>query len=175
MKIPAQIIRPTNKPPADPPRIGILAGWGRYPIVVAEALEKLGYEVYCLGARHHADASALARVCHDFRWVGIARLGTAVRYFRRHKVRHAIMLGKYHKRLLYQPWVWFRHTPDWTAARVFFPHFIGTSRDRKDDSLLGAIVDCLAGHGIMVKPATDFVPELLVKDGLLTRRGPTHA
>jgi DUF1009 family protein len=157
------------------PRIGLLAGWGRYPVVVAEGLRQMGFRVYCLGARHHADRNALAGVCDDFHWVGIARLGAAIRYFRRHDVRQAIMVGKYHKKLLFQPWVWLRHTPDWTALRYFFPHFVGTSRDRKDDTLLGTIVHGLAQAGITIQPATDFVPELLVKDGLLTRRGPTHA
>ncbi len=30
-------------------KVGLLAGWGRYPQVVAEALREQGYQVYCLG------------------------------------------------------------------------------------------------------------------------------
>jgi UDP-2,3-diacylglucosamine hydrolase len=58
--------------PSPTRRIGILAGWGRYPIVIAEALRRQGCEVYCLGTIGHADP-ALAEVCTDFRWLGLAK------------------------------------------------------------------------------------------------------
>ena len=54
-------------------RIGLLAGWGRYPLVVAEALRRQGYEIYCLGVAGHADPQ-LAEVCDDFQWSGLAKL-----------------------------------------------------------------------------------------------------
>ncbi len=158
------------------PRVGLLAGWGRYPLVVAEALRRQGYAVYCLGGREHADGEALSQVCEDFQWLGLGRAGAAVRYFRRHEISQATMAGKFHKRLLYQPGVWFRHIPDWTAIRHFYPYFAsprlwGAGKDRKDDTLLGAIVDLFANYGIAFRPATEFVPELLAPEGQLTRRG----
>ena len=55
--------------PTETRRIGILAGWGRYPVVIAEALRRQGCEVYCLGTIGHADPE-LAEVCTDFRWLG---------------------------------------------------------------------------------------------------------
>ncbi len=158
------------------PRVGLLAGWGRYPLVVAQALQRQGYAVYCLGGREHADGEALSQVCEDFQWLGLGRAGAAVRYFRRHEISQATMAGKFHKRLLYQPGVWFRHIPDWTAIRHFYPYFAsprlwGAGKDRKDDTLLGAIVDLFANYGIAFRPATEFVPELLAPEGQLTRRG----
>jgi DUF1009 family protein len=155
-------------------KIGLVAGWGRYPLVIAESLTRQGYEVYCLGARQHADP-ALAEVCHDFDWIGLGKLGGAIRYFSRHGVRRVAMAGKFHKVLLYQPWVWFRHLPDWRAVRRFYPHFVLSRKDRKDDTLLGAIIEEFAMDGIAFEPPTDFLPELLVKFGQLSARAPTHA
>ena len=63
-------------PYRNPRRIGMLAGWGRYPLVIAEALRRQGCEVYCLGTIGHADP-ALAEVCNEF---PLARAG---------EVRHA--------------------------------------------------------------------------------------
>ncbi len=83
------------------------------------------------------------------------------------------MAGKIHKVLIYQPWVWLKHFPDWRFVKTFYPHFITGGRDRKDDTLLGTIVDAFAADGITFAPATDFAPELLVKFGALTGRGPT--
>jgi hypothetical protein len=68
-----------------------------------------------------------------------------------------------------------RHLPDWQAIKTFWPHFIGHRADRKDDTLLGTLVDAFARGGIDFRPATDFAPELLVKNGALTARRPTAA
>ena len=162
---------------ANPPasqRIGLIAGWGRYPIVVAEALRRSGHEVYCLGVKDHADPS-WRTICDGFAWMGLARIGRAIRFFRRHGCRDATMAGKIHKVRLYQPWAWLKHLPDWHGIRTFYPHFVSRKKDRRDDTLLTAIVDTFAEDGIHFGPATDYAPELLVKLGQLTRRGPTPA
>ena len=41
-------------------RIGLIAGWGRYPIVVAQTLKAQGKQVYCVGIENHADPSLAA-------------------------------------------------------------------------------------------------------------------
>jgi DUF1009 family protein len=154
------------------PRVGILAGWGRYPLIVAEALRKQGYETFCLGVIGHADPR-LARMCDHFRWSGLARFGGAIRYFRRHGVTDATMVGKIHKLVLFQPWSWLRHLPDLRTIRMFIPHLLTRRKDCKDDTLLCAIADEFGREGIRFAPATDYAPELLVKQGQLTRRGPS--
>jgi DUF1009 family protein len=154
------------------PRIGLLAGWGRYPIIVAEALRRQGYETYCQAVAGMADPR-LADVCDHFRWSGLARFGKAIRYFRRHGVTDATMAGKIHKVVLFQPWTWLRHLPDLRTIRMFIPHFLTRRKDCKDDTLLSAIVDEFASEGIRFAPATNYAPELLVKPGQLTRRGPS--
>ena len=68
-----------------PRRVGLIAGWGRLPLVVAEALRRQGSQTYCLGTLGHADPR-LAEVCDDFRWSGMGKFGRAVRYFKRHGV-----------------------------------------------------------------------------------------
>src|SRR6266853_614575 len=75
------------------PKVGLLAAWGRYPIVLADTLKRRGYHVVGLGITEHADPS-LADYCDDFAWVGLSKLGRAIRYFRGHGVRDATMAGK---------------------------------------------------------------------------------
>ncbi len=65
-----------------PANIGLVAGWGRYPAVVAEALQSQGYRVYCLAIKDHTDP-VLRESCDDYHTVGLAKLGAAIRYFRR--------------------------------------------------------------------------------------------
>jgi DUF1009 family protein len=134
------------------------------PFEVVAALKRKHRRVACAAVRDHADGR-LRVLCDEFAWIGIGRLGQAVRFFRRHGVRQATMAGKFHKVLLYRPWVWFRHLPDWKGIKAFYPHMIGGKKDGKDDSYLGTLADAFAADGIEFAPATDFAPDLLVPEG----------
>jgi DUF1009 family protein len=154
--------------------IGLIAGWGKYPVVIAEALRGQGYRTYCLGVLGHAD-QVLAEICDHFRWSGMARFGSAIRYFKRHGVSQATMAGKIQKQLMFHPWFVLRQLPDLKTIGAFLPHFVTRRKDCKDDTLLSRVVALFARDGIRFAPATDYAPELLVKEGQLTRRGPSSA
>ena len=159
--------------PATPPaRIGLLAAWGRYPVLVVEALRRQGTEVYCLGLLGQADPH-LAEICQDFQWSGLARFGAAIRYFKRHAVTDVIMAGKFHKVALFQPWMAVRSMPDLRTIRMFLQHLVIHRKDNKDDTLLGLIVEEFAREGMRFGRPTDYAAELLVSKGQLTRRGPS--
>jgi DUF1009 family protein len=161
--------------PSGRPKIGIVAGWGRFPIVVVEALNAQGYETYCLGIKDHADP-ALKDICHHYQWLGLARLGEARRYYRRHGVQQITMAGKIQKTLLLRSvWSLLGHLPDWRTVCRFFTFFVTKRRDSNDDALLTAVIDEFALENIHVAPATDFAPELLVAPGQLTSRVPSSA
>jgi len=149
-----------------PKKFGLLAGWGEYPFVVARALRKQGYQIVGLGVKDHVPPE-FADLCYAYRELGIGRLGAAIRFFRRHGVNSATMAGKFHKVVLFRRFAWIKHFPDWECIRTFYPHWVSKSQDRRDDTLLGAVVDAFARHEIRFAPATDYVPELLVNAGSL--------
>jgi DUF1009 family protein len=154
---------------ADQEPIGLLAGWGRYPFAVAEALRRQGKTIVGLGIRDHADPQ-LAELCDHFDWIGLGGIGRAIRKFRRRGVRRAVMAGKVHKVTFYRPLWWLRHRPDWTGLRTYYRQFLTGGRDRKDDTLLATLVEAFARGGIRMEPATDFAPELLVRAGAVAGR-----
>lgn len=154
-------------PPVQREAVGVLAAWGRLPIVVAQAMHERGHKVVCLGVRDHAVKADYEGIADAFHWIGPSQLGTAIRHFRRHGVRHATMAGKFHKVKLYEPGAWIRYAPDWTGLKAFYSHFVGHSGDRKDDTLLGRIVEVFATGGVTMAPATDFAPGLLAPEGLV--------
>lgn len=153
-------------------RVGLIAGWGRYPVVVAQALAAQGVEVACLGIKGHADLE-LQRICHSFDWIGLGQIGRVIRLFRRQGVTQATMAGKVHKVLLYRRFAWLHHLPDWRGVLTYYPIFVARRKTMQDDSLLGAIVDAFQAAGITMRPATDYAPELLVKLACLTNRRPS--
>jgi DUF1009 family protein len=156
------------------PAIGLLAGAGKYPLVVARSLRRQGHRVICAGVKDHADPRLRAE-CDAFRELGLGKLGTAVCYFHRHGATQATMAGKIHKVILFQRFFWLKHLPDWQGIRTFFPHFVTKTADRKDDTMLTAVVEAFARKGITFAPATEYLPELLVKQGVLSRRRPSSA
>jgi DUF1009 family protein len=156
-------------------RIGLVAGWGRFPVLVAQALKAAGHQVYCVALRDHADP-ALAEICDEFYPAGVARLGWHIRYFHRRGITQATLAGKIFKhKLLFRKLGWLSLVPDLTTIRTFFPLFVTRQKNRNDDSLLSVVVEEYARSGITLAPATDFAPELLVKLGPLTRRQVTSA
>jgi DUF1009 family protein len=156
-------------------KIGLVAGWGRFPILVARSLKALGYEVHCVALAGHADP-ALAEICDSHVECGVARLGQHIRFFRRRGVTRGTMAGKLFKdKLLFGRWGWLPLVPDWTTIRAFTATFIQGRQDRRDDTLLNVVVNQYARGGITMAPATDFAPQLLAQPGQLTRRGPTAA
>ena len=168
-------LRKTSSPSAHaiaPARMGLIAGWGDFPIVVAERLRDAGCEVVCLGITGHADP-ILRTICHEFAEIGPAKVGGQIRWFRKRGVRRATMAGKVFKTVLFERGYLWRQLPDWRCIRALYPHFITMTRDRKDDSLLTAFCDAYAQDGIDFVPATDMVPELLAPAGVLTKRSPT--
>ena len=155
-------------------KIGLIAGWGRYPLYLAQTLQESGHQVYGLGIVNHVDPE-LGKYCVDYKTIGLGRLRTALRFFKKHEVKNATMAGKIEKKLLFHPWFLWKQLPDWPTLRLFLPMFLTRKKDCKDDTLMLAIVDAFAQQGITFLPGTDFAPELLVKRQKLTRLGPTSA
>ncbi len=147
--------------------IGLLAGWGRFPIVFAEKARHLRIPVVCVGIRDEAPPE-LAGLVDRFYWAGLAKLGRMIRCFRKEGVREIVMAGKIHKVRMNTPFRLWRLLPDWRTLRAWFRR---PRKDNKDDTLLLGIIDEFAADGMSFASALDLCPELLVKQGILTRRG----
>ena len=155
-------------------RVGIIAGYGNYPVLLARFLNQKGYEVYCLGVRDQADPKIL-EYCKDYMWMGFGQFGKAVRYLKKHGITQAAMAGGVVKRQFHHPWLIWRYLPDLYTIQMFAPHFIFRTKDNTVDSLLLTCVEAFERQGVKLLPGTDLAPELLVKQELMTRRGPTQA
>lgn len=147
--------------------IGLLAGWGRFPIVFAKKSRTLNIPVVCVGIRDEASPE-LAPLVERFYWSGVARLGRIIRCFKKEGVRQIVMAGKIHKVRIFSPLGVWRLLPDWRTIRFWFRR---RRQNNADDSLLLSMIDEFATEGMTFASALDFCPELLVKDGILTRRG----
>jgi DUF1009 family protein len=149
--------------------VGLLACAGRFPIAIAEKARELGLPVVCVGLKGMADP-ALKGLCHEFHWLRRLSLGFIIRSFHRGGVRRWAMAGKFHKHLIFRPWRWLQFLPDWRLLRFWFSR---RRRANNDDSLLLGLINEFRAEGLECVSALDLCPELLVREGVLTRRRPT--
>ncbi|MEM9365848.1 MAG: UDP-2,3-diacylglucosamine diphosphatase LpxI [Planctomycetota bacterium] len=154
--------------------VGLVAGWGRFPVSVAETLARRGHPVYCIAIRGHA-LSELETVCQSTLWSGVGRFGRHIRFFKRHGIGHVTLAGKLFKsELLYHGSLLLKHRPDWTCLKTFWPLLMGPNRDARDDRLLGAVIDTYQRNAMRICAATELAPDLLVDAGVLTQTQPQH-
>jgi DUF1009 family protein len=149
--------------------IGLLAGSGRFPILFAEAARRQGLHIACVGIRYEAP-EVLGDLCESYQLVGIARLGGMIRAFRRMGVQQIVMAGKVTKNVMYTPWRIVQLCPDFRTIRWWY---FRNRVDNRDDSLLLGVIAEFERDGMSFASALDFCPELLVKEGVLTRRAPS--
>jgi len=161
--------RPSSRVDVHP--VGLLACAGRLPIAFAEKARACGIPVVCVGVAGMADP-ILKEICTEFHWLRRASLGCLIRTFRRGGVERFAMAGKFHKHLIYQPWRWFQFLPDWRMLRFYF---LRKRRANNDDSLMLGLIAEFRDAGLDCVSPLDLVPELLVREGVLTRRKPTAA
>jgi DUF1009 family protein len=149
--------------------IGLIAGWGRFPVLFAQKAKSLGIPVVCVGIRGMADRAALEPHCHRFYWTRLAALGRPIRCLKRERVRRWTMAGKVFKLQVFtRRWVTF--LPDLRMLRFWF---FGRRTNNADDSIARGIIAEFAREGLECTSALDLCPELLVRRGVLTRRAPT--
>lgn len=150
--------------------IGLLAGWGRFPIAFAEKARSLGTPVVCVAIRGEASPELIPLVTRHY-WTRPLQMGRMIRSFRREGVASVVMAGKVHKaNLMHQPWKLLRLLPDWRTLSWWY---FRNRRDNRDDTLLLSVVEEFRRDGLCIESALTLCPELLVNPGVLTRRSPT--
>lgn len=153
---------------ASPPRrVGLVAGWGDFPLTVARTMHEAGVEVYGSLLHGHADPR-LEQYCVATQWSGVAKFGCKLRFFKRHGVRDVTMAGKLFKTTMFRRFAWLHHVPDTYFLWYFFHHFITNRTRRNDDELLLTAVKLYQDAGIHMAAATDFAPQLLIGPGQLS-------
>lgn len=155
-----------------PEKIGIIAGWGDFPVRVAKSLKAAGTEVYATLLHGHADP-ILNEICDATCPVGLGKLGTQIRFFNKHDVRHVTMAGKVFKTVLFEKYYVLRHLPDFRFLRYFAKNLFSRSANRNDDALLLCVVRAFEDAGMSMESATELAPELLISEGYLTKKKPS--
>ncbi|MFM7133789.1 MAG: LpxI family protein [Planctomycetota bacterium] len=149
--------------------IGLIAGQGALPVLVAQGIRAAGHRVACIGLADQY-VPELPALCDDFAEAGVVRLGRWLRLARRFGVREAVMVGRVSKARMHDPLRFFRQLPDWRAIDLWYRKL---RHDRRSATLLTVLADDLAKEGLVLIDSTTYIPDQMASEGVLTRRQPT--
>jgi DUF1009 family protein len=150
-----------------PPGIGIVAGGGELPALLAAACRAAGRRVFLLALRDHADPDLARRAGADeHAEIRLGEAGKGVKLMKRAGVGQVVFCGHVSRPSLGEL------RPDFATIGMLAR--IGR-RAMGDDSLLRAIADVVTSEGFEVIGPLDIAPGLAAPEGVLTRQRPDEA
>jgi DUF1009 family protein len=152
--------------------VGLIAGEGRLPFMIAAGIRQKGLRVVCVGLTGSVE-EALAGEVDEFYTVPVARPGRWIRKLKRHGVSRAIMAGGIAKRRIFTPWRILRYLPDWRAVRIWYWRL--RKQNKQNETVLSALADELASGGIILEDSTKYCKEQLATQGPMTGGEPGGA
>ena len=149
--------------PSNQPSLGIIAGNGILPSLVARSAKTAGYRVCCVGLKHQFDP-ALRENCDEFSVVGMAKIGRWIRLMKKWNIDEAVMVGGVGKTVMHDPFRLLRMMPDVRGLRLWYRRL---RHDRRDATVLAAIADELLGAGVTLIDSTIHIKEHLATQGVI--------
>ena len=146
-------------------RLGIIAGSGELPLLVADEASSKGHEVFALGFPGFTDPGLDARV-NELVWLKLGQIQKAISAFQSRGITRVVMVGKIEKAGLMRLW---SIRPDRRALKLV----LGLE-DWRDDTILAAIAGELLKVGIVVDEITLWAGKLMAPAGVLTHKAPNR-
>jgi len=142
--------------PAPLHALGIIAGNGVYPRLLADGARGAGVEKIIAAAFTGETDPTLEHHVGLVEWMRVGQLGRLLKFFRSQGIHHAIMAGQIAPKNL------FDLRPDLKALML-----LGKLKERNAESIFAAIADELAKIDIDLLPATTFLEDSLARPGLI--------
>src|SRR6476646_10541743 len=139
-----------------PEKLGIIAGNGVYPRLLADGARRAGVEKIVAAAFTDETDPALEQHVELVEWMRVGQLGRLLKFFRSQGIHHAIMAGQI------APKNRFDLRPELKALMV-----LGKLKERNAESIFAAIADELAKVDVDLLPATTFLEDSLAQSGLI--------
>lgn len=146
------------------PKLGLIAGNGKFPFLVLDAARGQGFEVVVAAIKEETFPEIESRGATAVHWLSLGELSKLIETFQREGITRAVMAGQVKHKQIFSS-----IRPDWRLAKLLL-----SLTTRNTDSLLGAVAKVLADEGISLENSTALLEPLLAKPGVLTKRAPTN-
>lgn len=141
--------------------LGVIAGRGAYPRVLAESARAQGVErIFVVAFKKETDR-VIEHYADEVRWLHLGRLGQLLDAFRESGVQLVVMAGQITPTHLFH-------------LRMDKPMLtlLGRLKERNAHTIFGAIAEELSGIGIELGEASLFMESAMPKPGVLAGRSP---
>ena len=157
-------------------KLGLIAGNGRYPLLVLEEAIRREITVTVAAIREETlpEIEEFANRPHvSVHWLGLGQLGKLIRVFKGEGVQKAIMAGQVKHSQIFS-----RKGGDSSGRRLILPDLkmmkvFMSLPERNTQSLIGGVIEELEKEGIEFIDSTVLLASLLPEAGVLTRREPS--
>jgi UDP-2,3-diacylglucosamine hydrolase len=139
-----------------PEILGIIAGNGVYPRLLADSARKAGVKKIVAAAFSGETDPSLEQHVDLGEWMRVGQLSRLLKFFQRQNIHHAIMAGQIAPKNL------FDLRPDWKALLM-----LARLKRRNAESIFTAIADELVKIDVQLLPATSFLEDFLASAGLI--------
>jgi len=145
-------------------KTGLIAGYGRIPLIAAENLISKGDELLIIALYEEvtADFSSLENV--QVEKLSVTQVGRIIKTLKKNSVERVLFAGKVNKSLLFSD-----IKLDVTALRL-----LASVINRKDDTLMNAICGELEANGLKIMNQTEALDCLYVEKGVFTKKKPSE-
>jgi UDP-2,3-diacylglucosamine hydrolase len=150
--------------PVHKEKIGLIAGNGKFPLLVLDAARAAGHDVVVVAIKEEASPEIESHGAASVHWLSLGQFSKLIETFKREGVTRAVMAGQVKHKQIFSS-----IRPDWRLAKLLL-----SLTTRNTDSLLGAVAKVLADEGITLEKSTWLLEPLLRNSGVLTRRAPTE-
>lgn len=137
-----------------PQTLGLIAGNGLYPEIMARASRAAGVGRLAAAAFTDETEPHLSDLVDAIEWMRVGQLGKMIKFFKKESVTQAVMVGQIAPKNL------FDLRPDLRTLKM-----LSKVKERNAESLFGAIADELEKDGITLLPATTFLEDLVPGTG----------
>jgi len=146
-------------------RIGLIAGNGKFPLLVLDAARSKGLDVVVAAIKEEASLEIENHGASAVYWLSLGDLSKLIDTFKSENVTRAIMAGQVKHKQIFSS-----IKPDWRLAKLLL-----SLTTRNTDSLIGAVSKVLADEGITLMNSTELLEPMLAAEGVLTKRSPSDA
>ena len=146
------------------PKLGLIAGNGKFPFLVLDAARGQGFDVVVVAIKEEAFPEIETQGASAVHWLSLGELSKLIDTFHREGVARAVMAGQVKHKQIFSS-----IRPDWRLAKLLL-----SLTTRNTDSLLGAVAKVLADEGIALENSAALLEPLLAKSGVLTKRAPSQ-
>ena len=145
-----------------PGPLGLIAGNGRFPFLVAEAAKRQGRRVILIRLKEETDAG-LENLVDETHEVSLGQLGACIQALKKAGANEAIMAGQVRHRQIFSGIV-----PDLTLMGV-----LARLAFKNTDSLIGGVADALEREGIKLISSVTLLADQLADEGTMAGKKPS--